>query len=73
MKPLLTEAHYTEWQKWFAWRPVEMLNGKKIWLKLIYKRRRIVPWTPPQFPPDAFNKNEYATWDYIMFNKLKEN
>lgn len=27
-----------QWQQWFAWRPVTTIQGKRVWLKLIYRR-----------------------------------
>ena len=48
-----TDAQYTDWQKWFAWKPVKTISGKKVWFKKIYKRQRTIPWTPPTFPVDG--------------------
>jgi len=67
-----TDAHYSEWQKWFAWKPVKCLDGEKVWLRTIYKRSRTVKWTPPQFPPDAFNRTEYSTWEGILNMRMRD-
>ena len=40
LKPLPTDAQYTDWKKWFAWKPVKLLSGKRVWLQKIYKRER---------------------------------
>jgi len=26
------------WEEWFAWRPVKLLDGNRVWLKKIYRR-----------------------------------
>jgi|TARA_A100001011_G_C14214759_1_gene801507 hypothetical protein len=66
-----TDAQYTNWEKWFAWKPVKLLSGKSVWLKSIYKRQRTVRWVPPTFPEGAFDRIEYSTWEDIMENKFK--
>jgi len=70
MKPQPTDATYTPWEIWFAWKPVTTLGGDKVWFKTIYKRQRTVKWTPPQFPPNAFDTTQYATWDQIVEREL---
>ncbi len=27
-----------DWVKWFAWKPVTLIGGERIWLKTIYRR-----------------------------------
>jgi len=66
-----TDPEYTEWQKWFAWKPVKCLDGERAWLKYVYKRERTIKWTPPQFPPDAFNRTEYSTWEGILNMRMR--
>jgi len=66
-----TEAEYTPWVKWFAWRRVKLLSGKKVWLQKVYKRERTVQWVPPTFPEGSFDRIEYSTWEDIMENKFK--
>ena len=66
-----TDTQYTDWEKWFAWKPVKLLSGKRIWLKTIYKRQRTVQWVPPTFPEGSFDRIEYSTWEDIMENKFK--
>ena len=66
-----TDAQYTEWVKWFAWKPVITMSGKKVWLKTIYKRQRTVPWTPPTFPVDGLNQTQYAEWETILNMKMR--
>lgn len=29
----------TEWKKVFAWRPVELVSGRRVWFKFVYKRK----------------------------------
>ena len=29
----------TTWEQWFAWKPVTLVNGKRVWLKRIYRKR----------------------------------
>ena len=71
LKPQPTDAQYTDWQKWFAWKPVKLLSGKRVWLQKIYKRERTVQWVPPTFPEGSFDRIEYSTWEDIMENKFK--
>lgn len=70
LKPGPTDAKYTKWQKHFAWKPTKTLCGERVWLKYVYRRERIVEWTPPQFPPKAFNRTEYATLEHVLTQKL---
>lgn len=39
----------SNWEPWFAWAPVRTIDGKKVWLKKIY-RREFYPATPT-LPP----------------------
>jgi len=71
MKPLPTEATFTPWVKTFAWIPVTVFGGERVWFRHIYKRRRIVEWTPPQFPPNAFDITQYATEEQVLMRKLQ--
>ena len=71
LKPQPTDAHFTSWEKWFAWKPVTLLSGKRVWFKTIYRRERTVPWVPPAFPERSFDRIEYSVWEDIMENKLK--
>ena len=71
LKPQPTDASYTPWIKWFAWKPVRCLDGERAWLRVIYKRQRTVKWTPPQFPPDAFNTTQYLTPEGLIEFKFK--
>ena len=51
------------WAKWFAWRPVKV-QGKRIWLKTIYRRQI---W---HFGGDPDGK--WASWQYsTLFDILK--
>ena len=70
MKPQPTDSTYTPWRKWFAWKPVTVFGGGKVWFRTIYKRKRIVEWTPPQFPPNAFDTIQYATIEQVLTRKL---
>ena len=70
LKPGPTDSKYTKWKKKFAWRPIKTLSGEKVWLKYVYKRHRIVEWTPPQFPPKAFDTIQYETIENIIERKL---
>jgi hypothetical protein len=29
-----------DWHEWFAWHPVTTINGEKVWLKKIVRRKR---------------------------------
>lgn len=60
MHPGPTDAQYTPWAKTFVIWPKRTLSGDKV-IGWCYTRKRIVQWTPPQFPPDAWNRNEYET------------
>ena len=71
LKAQPTDASYTEWQKWFAWKPVKTMTGEKVWLRTIYRRQRTVPWTPPNFPVDALNQTQYAEWETILNLKMR--
>ena len=66
-----TEAEYTPWIKWFAWKPVILLSGNRVWLQKVYKRERSVQWVPPAFPEGSFDRIEYSRWEDIMENKLR--
>lgn len=33
---------YTKWKKWFAWYPVETIEGKHVWLKIIERRKNFM-------------------------------
>lgn len=68
-----TDAVYTPWQKVFAWKPVKVKDGRVIWLSYVYKRKRTVEWTPPQFPPKGLDQTEYATWDQVTEIELMRN
>ena len=70
LKPGPTDVTYTKWKKVFAWLPKKTVGGKKVWFKYLYVRDRIVEWTPPQFPPDAFNRKEYETIEMVLMRKL---
>lgn len=70
LKPGPTDAQYTEWKKIFAWKPVKTKSGNKVWLQFVYKRKRTVPWTPPQFPPKAFDQIQYETWDKVTTERI---
>jgi hypothetical protein len=67
-----TDAQYTEWIKWFAWKPVTTIAGKKVWLKNIYKRERSIKWVAPRFPEGYFDRTEYAEWETIFKLKMRE-
>lgn len=47
------EGGATEWQKWFAWRPVRSEQGAWVWLRWTWRRR----FTPPLWfcPPAPFD------------------
>lgn len=68
-----TDAVFTPWKKVFAWRPITVKDGKRVWLQNVYKRKRIVEWTPPQFPPNGLNQTQYATWDQVAQLELTRN
>lgn len=70
MKPQPTDVTYTPWRKVFAWKPIKTVSGDKVWFRYVYTRDRIVAWTPPQFPPDAFNRKEYETEERLIMRKL---
>ena len=69
MHPGPTDAHYTPWVKTFVLWPKRTLSGERVWGKC-WTRRRIVPWTPPQFPPDAWNCWEYETESGVITRQL---
>jgi len=69
MHPGPTDAHYTPWVKTFVLWPKRTLGGERVWGKC-WTRRRIVPWTPPQFPPDAWNRWEYETESGVITRQL---
>ena len=72
MKPQPTDATYTPWKKTFVIFPKTTLSGERVWLQSAYKRKRTVQWTPPQFPPDAFNRWEYETEEQVIIRKLTD-
>jgi len=37
-QPLLSQP-VTDWERWFAWRPVHEWNGGLVWFRLVYRRR----------------------------------
>ena len=51
---LLLKVEIEPWQKWFAWRPV-VLNGDRVWLKTIYRRRI---WNY------GSDNGQWPTWQY---------
>lgn len=72
MKPQPTDATYTDWKKIFVIFPKTTLSGKTVWLQSVYRRHRTVEWTPPQFPPDAFDRWEYETEEQVIIRKLTD-
>ena len=32
---------YGDWKPWFAKHPVKLMNGKRVWLKDIYRREKV--------------------------------
>lgn len=60
MHPGPTDAHYTPWRKAFVFFPKTTLSKQRVW-GWCWKRKRTIPWTPPQYPPDAWNRWEYET------------
>ena len=42
MDPKYAPEIYFEWEPWYAWRPVKMLNGRWAWRRTICKR---IIWT----------------------------
>lgn len=70
MKPQPTDARFTPWVKTFAWRPVTVFGGQRIWFRTIYKRQRIVEWTAPTFPPRGLDITQYATLEQVLTRKL---
>lgn len=62
---------YTKWQKTFAWLPVKTLTNKIVWLQVVYRRKRKILLSIPQFPDSKFNRTEYATLENIFERKLK--
>lgn len=48
------------WRRWFAWRPVRLLDGRLAWLQVVeWRARDEVGWAPvaPFGPPPPF-------WEY---------
>lgn len=33
------EKYYHTWHKWFAWYPIQLRNGRKVWWQTIYRKR----------------------------------
>ena len=62
---------YTKWQKTFALLPVKTLSNKTVWLQVVYRRKRTILLSIPQFPDSKFNRTEYATLENIFERKLK--
>lgn len=49
---------FKDWHKWFAWYPVELGNGDKIWLETVMRRGEKVD------NYSSFSGIEYAHWTY---------
>lgn len=55
-----TPMHYyegltSEWQRWFAWRPVKLEQGGWCWLRRTWRRRFTPPlWFVPPAPFDGW-------------------
>jgi hypothetical protein len=32
------KTEVSPWKQWFAWRPVVLLNGERVWLKKVFRR-----------------------------------
>ena len=56
------ESYKAPWTKWFAWRPMTV-NGKRTWLKVIYRRR-----LNTYVDYDNWSRYEYGT----IFDVLKD-
>lgn len=51
---------FTPWKKHFAWREVETISGKKVWLRYCYKRTKL--WTSSVTRGEGLKPyHEYAT------------
>ena len=51
------EAVFSEWELWFAWRPVKSEQGKWIWLRQTWRRTVIPPaWFVPPAPGDGWSE-----------------
>ena len=35
---VIQQEYFSKWQPWFAWRPVQTLDGHTVWAKKIYRR-----------------------------------
>lgn len=54
-----------EWQKWFAWKPVTLLNADIAWLKFV--ARRVCVGTVPGNPSWAGDgKYQYANAEFAQ-------
>jgi hypothetical protein len=40
MKWSSNKFKYEDWHKWFAWHPVKLENGDKIWLEFVLRKQR---------------------------------
>ena len=62
---------YTPWRKTFAWWPVKTISHNRVWLRMVYCRKRKILMSIPQFPDSKFNRTEYATLENIFERKLR--
>jgi hypothetical protein len=51
-------VRFTEWEKWFAWRPVILRNEKVIWFETVYRRKVI-----QQYPFGSTDQNQQTDSD----------
>lgn len=67
-KPLhIEEAVFSEWEEWFAWRPVKTEQGHRAWLRKTHRRRVLPPiWFVPPAPASGwteYSDEKRGYWD----------
>ena len=55
----------SDWQRWWAWRPVTTISGKRVWLSRCYRRRCVSTIRAKDGKPVFWT--EYATLFDVMY------
>lgn len=51
------------WYRWFAWKPVELRDGRGVWLQLIERQRTV------RLHRNAFGSGWVRAYDYRLLKK----
>jgi hypothetical protein len=65
-----TQPRISNWYKIFAWTPKKLTNGRRVWLKFIYKRDIVIDWMPPAYPAKKYFSVQYTDINGVIKDKL---